>query len=180
MWDDKRLVRELKHNRPEALERIYMRYRDDMLALALSLAGNQTVAEDAVHDVFVAFARAGRHLQVRTNLKGYLLTAIANRMRSLARSRQRCARSSDEASLATHQTQGPDERVMATENSEVMEQALACLPADQREVIVLHLQADMTFRQIARSQGVSVHTAHSRYRYGLTKLRTLLNGEVDV
>jgi DNA-directed RNA polymerase specialized sigma24 family protein len=36
----------------------------------------------------------------------------------------------------------------------------------------------MKFRAIAKSQNVSINTVQSRYRYGLDKLRSLLNSEV--
>jgi RNA polymerase sigma-70 factor (ECF subfamily) len=52
------------------------------------------------------------------------------------------------------------------------------LPCEQREVIILHLQSGMRFRAIADSQGVSINTIQSRYRYGLDKLRSLLDFEV--
>ena len=55
--------------------------------------------------------------------------------------------------------------------------ALAELPYEQREVIVLHLHGELRFREIARYQGVSTNTVQSRYRYGLDKLRTLLKQE---
>ena len=43
----------------------------------------------------------------------------------------------------------------------------------------LHLQAQMSFRQIAEAQDVSINTVMSQYRYGLQKLRSLLNGELE-
>jgi len=54
------------------------------------------------------------------------------------------------------------------------------LPVAQREVFVLHAQARMSFRQIAQRQTVSVRTAHSRYRYAIEKLRSLLSKEVQL
>jgi len=56
---------------------------------------------------------------------------------------------------------------------------LARLPFEQREVVVLHLRAGMKFRQIAKLQDISVNTIKGRYRYGLSKLRSILNGEVE-
>ncbi|UCD53656.1 MAG: hypothetical protein JSW27_17745 [Phycisphaerales bacterium] len=44
--------------------------------------------------------------------------------------------------------------------------------------MVLHLQVGMKFREIAVSQDVSINTVRSRYRYGLERLRSLLNGTV--
>jgi DNA-directed RNA polymerase specialized sigma24 family protein len=55
---------------------------------------------------------------------------------------------------------------------------LAMLPGEQREAITLHLQGGMRFREIARFQHVPLKTAISRYRCGLQKMRSLLNGKV--
>ena len=57
--------------------------------------------------------------------------------------------------------------------------ALQELPYEQREVICLRMEMDMTFRQIAMRQSTSVNTVKGRYRYGMTKLRSLLNSEVE-
>ena len=56
--------------------------------------------------------------------------------------------------------------------------ALAELPYEQREAVLLHLQAGLRFREIARMQNVTAKTAWSRYRYGLDRLRSMLNGQV--
>jgi len=52
------------------------------------------------------------------------------------------------------------------------------LPYEQRETIALRLHGNLRFRQIAKLQNVSTKTAQSRYRYGLDKLRSTMNGEV--
>jgi len=44
--------------------------------------------------------------------------------------------------------------------------------------MMLHFQAEMTFKIIAKSLGISVNTVKSRYRYGLEKLRLFLDDEV--
>ena len=58
-----------------------------------------------------------------------------------------------------------------------MGRALAGLPHEQREVVMLRLYSGMTFRQIAALQGVPANTARGRYRYGLARLRRLLGSE---
>jgi len=52
------------------------------------------------------------------------------------------------------------------------------LPYEQREAIALRIHGNLGFRQIADLQNVSTKTVQSRYRYGLDKLRSTLNGEV--
>jgi RNA polymerase sigma-70 factor, ECF subfamily len=56
---------------------------------------------------------------------------------------------------------------------------MADLPCEQQEILILRLHENLKFREIARLQGVSVKTVQSRYRYGLEKLRALLNAEVN-
>jgi RNA polymerase sigma-70 factor (ECF subfamily) len=51
------------------------------------------------------------------------------------------------------------------------------LPYEQREAIVLHIQGPMKFKEIAKLQQTSVKTVLSRYRYGMNKLRSILNSE---
>ena len=49
--------------------------------------------------------------------------------------------------------------------------ALASLPAEQREIVILKLYHGMTFEEIGALVEISPNTAASRYRYGLEKLR---------
>ena len=57
--------------------------------------------------------------------------------------------------------------------------ALAALPGEQSEVVILKVFEGFSFREIARICGLSLNTAASRYRYGLEKLRSLLEGKHD-
>ena len=55
-----------------------------------------------------------------------------------------------------------------------VETALQDLPQEQRAVLHLKLWENLTFAQIGEALEISPHTAASRYRYGLDKLRDLL------
>jgi len=56
---------------------------------------------------------------------------------------------------------------------------MAEVPYEQREAVILHIKGRMKFREIAKLQGVPTSTSCARYRYGLDKLRSLLNSEVQ-
>jgi RNA polymerase sigma-70 factor (ECF subfamily) len=71
-----------------------------------------------------------------------------------------------------------DEPLVYSERCERLSRALAELPYEQREAVLLKVKQDMTLKQIAKLQGVSVSTVHGRYRYGLEKLRALLDSEM--
>ena len=63
--------------------------------------------------------------------------------------------------------------------SRQVSQALQEVPYQQREIIILRLYSGMKFREIAELHGVSLNTVQSRYRYGLDRLRSTLNGKVE-
>lgn len=178
MLEDKLLISKFKLGSSNALQRIYEKYKDDLLALAISLSRDKSVAEDVLHDVFVSFAEFADKLQLRTSLKSYLSSCVANRIRNIKRLENQQVTQSNEDSVDSG-IQGPDGLVISAELSRQVEQAIIQLPYEQQEVIILHLQSGMKFKTIAKFQGVSINTIQSRYRYGLDKLRSMLNGQVE-
>jgi RNA polymerase sigma-70 factor (ECF subfamily) len=166
----------LKRGDAGALQQIYEKYKHDLLGLAAALSNERTAAEDAVHDAFVSFVRLSPTLRLQTSLRSYLLTAVANRVRSLNRSVSRQALPGGSPDSVCEPP--PDETVMRNERVALLDWAMAQLPDDQREAVVLHLQVGMKFREIADSQSASINTIQSRYRYGLERLRSLLDGKV--
>ena len=186
MLEDKLLVWRLRHGSRGALCRIYEKYRDDLLRIAAGLLNESGTAEDVVHDVFTVFIRSATSFELTGSLKGYLTTCVANRARNVNRTKQRqktiridCMDGGmDKAAPLISTTKRPDQWVIYNEQFGRINNALDQLPYEQKEAVILHIQGRMKFREIAGLQDTSVKTAISRYRYGLDKLRSLLDGEV--
>lgn len=163
----------------EVLHQIYQSYKNELVTLAAALLYDKTLAEDVVHEVFVTLVRPEQRLQLRRSLKGYLFTAVANRARSKNRQTTRDNGVSLEQIAATKSNSSlPQAAAIFGEEFRHLSLALCQLPYQQREVIILRLYCGMKFKAIADMQGISPNTAQGRYRYGLEKLRSLLNGEV--
>ena len=176
---DKWLSLRFKQGSKTAFSRIYKRYRDDLLRLATSLLNEKPQAEDVVHEAFIALVEARESFRITGNLKGYLITSVVNRARNLNRNLNNRQRLHPDPNYLDRRQQRPDEWALCSEQYDRLRQALAGLPYDQREVIALHIRGQLTFQDIAQMQKVSIKTVQSRYRYGLNKLRVLLNGEVQ-
>ncbi len=179
MLEDKLLIFKLRRGNRDALRVVYEKYRDDLLRVAAGLLRERGQAEDAVHDVFISFVRVSGKFTLTGSLRGYLTTCVANKARNINRtmSRQRTV-SLDEIGPAVSNMIRPDEWIIYDEQFGQLCNAMAELPFEQREVIVLRIHGAMKFKEIAKLQETSVKTVLSRYRYGLDKLRSLLNGEV--
>jgi len=179
MVEDRLLVWKFKRGSKDALRAIYQKYADELLSLAGNLLDDKAAAEDVVQDVFVTFVQSIEKFRLTGSLKGYLATCAANRCRDYRRrSNRRQATVENKAQRASREAESPVQLVICSEELQKLSGALRELPDEQRETIVLHLHGGMRFRQIARVQNVSTKTAQSRYRYGLDKLRSTLNGEV--
>lgn len=178
MVEDKWLLWKLKQGDSAALCRIYEKYKNTLLGLAIALSNDKTIAEDIVHDCFVSFAQSANKLQLRNNLKSYLSTSVANRVRNLGRDKLRPVADVDELEIAGPQSDCPAHSAISKEQMRQINLALSQLPYEQQEVIALHLQSGLKFKEIAKSQSVSLNTIQSRYRYGIDKLRSILDGEV--
>ncbi len=178
MIEDKILVWKFNRGNKDAFRRIYEKYKDDLLGLAVTLLRDRSIAEDVVHDTFVSFAGTVGAFRLSGTLKGYFSTCVAN----LARDRNRLKAGQntelDETKETDTNSNGPLDYAIECEQFGQINKLLARLPYEQREVIVLHLHQEMRFREIAEALGVSINTIQSRYRYGLNKLRSKLNNVV--
>lgn len=157
-----------------AFARIYRKYAGQLLTLAAALLRDANAAEDVLHDVFVKFAQSDGTFRLSGNLHSYLATCVVNRARDVLRQRKGPGSLTDPFQRGHAVVAEPLEAMVSCEDSREIARALGGLPYEQREAVLLHVTADMTFREIARIQGISLRTAQGRYRYAMKKLRSML------
>ncbi len=177
--DDAVLVIRCRQGSSEALRAIYDRYRDSLLILAIALLRDVNTAEDAVHDVFVRFAEGAKSFELKGSLKAYLATCVANRARDFMRRQKRQAGAIVDMGDVPATLNEPGYGIECNEELLLLSSALAQLPHEQREVIALRIYMQMRFGAIAKSLGVSANTAKGRYRYGIKRLRSILDKETE-
>ena len=178
MLEDLRLIARLKKGKADALEQIYNKYEKDVFRLAANLLGDPNLAEDVLQDVFMKFIGSIDRFRLTGSLRGYLAKCAVNRVRDYQRKTKVRAAQSELPRTIKSDAPGPLQKIMDKEQQEQIGAALAKLPYEQREVVVLHLQANQTFRQVAKLQNVPVKTVESRYRYGLNRLQSILDDQV--
>jgi len=177
MLQDRRLIQKLKRGDGDALRVIYEKYRTELVTIAASLLREGSEAEDVLHDVFISFASGIMNFQLHGNLKRYLATCVINRVRDRARRKTFEVIEIDRLRQVGSGSPPPEQSVILNERTQMLVETLGRIPYEQREVIVLHLKGGMKFREIAVVQGVSISTVQGRYRYGLDKMRSVLNEE---
>ena len=155
------------------------RHGPAMLLLARQIVPLRADAEDVVQEAFVRFwTNRGR----ADDPVGYLFACVRSAALDWRRSGRRRERR-EEASARPVAAVAGDEPlfVAAAERAErraAIEAAVATLPENQREVLVMKVWAKLTFPQIGRALDIPADTAASRYRYALAKLREQLAEEL--
>ena len=136
----------------------------------------QAEAEDVVQDAFVRFWRKGSGARGGPAYLYACVRSVArDHHRSAARRRRRERVSYDHA--ASESFFELEDAPARQERQAAVEAALAALPAEQREVIVMKIWGELTFRDIGAVLSIPMNTAASRHRYGMDTLRRLLNEE---
>lgn len=155
-----------------ALGDLYDRYGRLVFRYALAILGADADAEDVASTAFLRLARQGKRAARIRDLRRFLIAAARNEAISVLRRRRRQREAVESAALFE-----PAPEAHAAADREVIERALAALPREQREVVVLKVYEGLTFAEIAQLVRVSPNTAASRYRYAVAKLREMLSDE---
>jgi len=144
------------------IEVSYREHGATLILFAKAITGETSRAQDIVHQVFLKLIENG-NLARAVDKKAYLFACVRN---AVLNEHKRGAR---QTSLDTEAWFSPADRDYAGEEN--LRRALGTLPDDQRQVVILHVWAELTFSQIGDLLGVSSNTVASRYRYALGKLR---------
>ena len=147
------------------IDLLYREHGPALLLFALAITGERSKAQDAVHHVFLRLLEKG-DLRRASDKKAYLFGCVRNTILN-ERKRQDRQRPLDDSAWFSP----PDQDYAGEQN---LRRALAALPEDQRQVVVLHVWGELTFSQVGDLLNVNANTAASRYRYALGKLRDLM------
>ena len=152
---------------PEWCEVLYQAKGPELLLYGRALGLSHGEAEDVLHETFLALMQ---QREPPAKPHHYCLRAFRNRALNYRRSLWRRLAREWESQRWFERSPGET----AAQGQAMC--ALAALPREQREVIVLKIWHQYTFEQIGGVLEISPNTAAGRYRYGLQKLRLCLKG----
>lgn len=145
---------------------------DALTRYACHLLGNRTDAEDAVQEAFVRAFRSLGVYEERERFRAWLLRILVNVCRTAAaRSRSRVDVPLDAASLVWESGENPLEAMALREE---LGYALAQLPGEQREAVVLRFGDELSFEEMSTITGAGISALKMRVRRGCDRLRALL------
>ena len=173
---DHAIIERVLSGEVDGYARLVDRHYDRCARIAVRMLGNREDAEEAIQDAFVRAFRALDAYEDRERFQAWLTRILVNQCRTvLARTRRR------ESVFTDHDPDALDRIAMPGEMGDAwpdLERALASLPAEQREAVVLKYADDLTYDEMARITGAGTSALKMRVQRAFARLRILL-GEVQ-
>jgi RNA polymerase sigma factor (sigma-70 family) len=182
---DNELVQLYVGGNEESLSVLLHRHRRKIFSSIIVVVKDQQLAEDIFQDTFfkvILTLKKGQY-----NEEGKFLPWVIRIARNLIIDHFRRAKKmppipvyvndeGEEVSVFSVLA-SPDDVAASTESKKFrknMRDLIACLPSDQREVVLMRTYYDMSFKEIAEFTNVSINTALGRMRYALFNLKKLI------
>ena len=144
-----------------------------MYRMAFSMVENADDAKDAVHQVFTQMWR-GKPQVARESVRGYLLAATRNQCLHLLRSRQLQRQMEHELQQDMAVSDSEERKELLQQLQQVIDDHLT----DQdRRVLSLHYEEDMTYSETAKVLGISASAVNKHITQSLAKIRKNLNAK---
>lgn len=180
---DSKLLVQYRNGNLQALEQLVERYRRPLFGFILNMMDRREEADDVFQEVWFRVIKSLDRYRDEKFLS-WLFRIARNLMIDRYRSRKPLV------SLAGENPDGPAmEAVIPDAGCTAAEQvaqrdavnriaaAVSSLPTEQKEVFLMRMEGEFSFKEIAGIQRVSINTALARMQYALTKLRGLLKDE---
>ena len=178
--DDAQLMLAYARGEMRAFETLYSRHRAALYRYLMRQARDPEIANDLFQEVWSRVIVNRARYEPRAKFRTFLFTLAHNCFidhcrRAKARPTGASIEDADAADLLPAEYESrPDARLERDESSARYRAALAALPAEQRDVYLLHEESDLSLDEIARVTGVGAETAKSRLRYAVGKLKAAL------
>ncbi len=176
---DKYLIDKFVAGDSVSFERLVLKYKDRVYTYILMIVKNQDLANDIFQDTFIKVMKSLRKKKYedRGSLISWIIRIAHNLIIDHYRKEKRLQTVSNTESEIDlfNSPKFSDyniEQIMMKEQVENdVKSLLDTLPDEQKQVVLLRLYGDMSFKKIADLTGVSINTALGRMRYALINLR---------
>lgn len=160
------LIDALKKNDEEAFEFLYQKYSHLVYHVCLQIVHDIDVANDLVQDTFIAIYEASARLDSNRNFKYYIVTIAHNKAIEYLRKQKEMIPFDEE--IVDDQV---EEKVYEENFASVMSRYRTILNDDELDIIVLHLEGGLRFKDIAVLKKTTLGTVTGKYDRGIKKIK---------
>ncbi|AWA30702.1 RNA polymerase subunit sigma-24 [Flavobacterium magnum] len=165
-----------------ALATLIKRHQSKIYGFIYSKVSDRDIADDIFQDTFIkviktlksnAYNEEGKFLPWVMRIAHNLIVDHFRRNKKMPMSRD-----TEEYSVFSYMSDNEpniEARMITNQIEKDLQKLIMELPDDQREVLLMRIYQDMSFKEIADLTGVSINTALGRMRYALMNLRKIID-----
>jgi len=180
--DDKQLVRAIVDRDADAISELFDRFSGMLTALSLRILNDPADAEEILQETFLqVWNQAVRYDPKRSSVSTWLVLISRSRSIDRLRSRQvklRTASAARQENPDIHTSPKGVGNVLMQERRRRLEEEMAKLPSEQRQVLELAFYGGMTQSEIAEQTRIPLGTVKTRTLLAMKKLRQALREEI--
>jgi RNA polymerase sigma-70 factor (ECF subfamily) len=175
MDDDLALLDRYAAGDREAFDELVRKHQKPLYSLLYRMVSNADDAADILQKTFVKAFTGISGFERRSSFRTWLYQIAINLAKNLYRDRSRAAQVSLD-DVVIRKDPKTLENIIRKETRERLYRALAELPEKQRLTVILRIQTQKTFEEIAGIMKCSVGTSKANYHHGVKKLKALFEG----
>jgi len=160
-----------------AMKVLFARHNVRVYRFALRLAGNATVAEDLVSEVFLEVWRQAERFEGRSQVSTWLLAIARYKALSALRSRSSEQLDDDTAAMMEDDSDNPEQALEKKDTSAALRKCLTQLSPAHREIIDLVYYHEKSIAEVAEIVNVPANTVKTRMFYARKRIAELLSAE---
>ena len=180
--DDATLVNNYIAGNEAALATLIKRHQSKIFGFIYSKVGDRDLSDDIFQDTFIkvirtlksnAYNEEGKFLPWVMRIAHNLIVDHFRRNKKMPLYRE--TEEFSIFSIMTDDTLTIENKLISDQVAKDLRQLVEELPVDQKEVVMMRLYQDMSFKEISEATGVSINTALGRMRYALLNLRKVID-----
>jgi len=171
---DEDLIRSMADGDKRAFKMLYVRHHVRVFRFGMRLAGNESIAEEVVNEVFLEAWRHAHDFKGRSQVATWLLSIA--RFKTLTECRRRSEAQLDEVAAAVIEdtSDTPSISMEKHQRSDILQKCLAKLSPIHREVINLIYYQGKKIEEVAQFTGAPISTIKTRMHYARSRMAELL------
>ena len=177
---DENLMLAYQTGNQQAFARLYQRYRQTLFAYLVKTLGQKSQAEEVYQEIWLSLIRQRERYTVSASFRTYIFCIAHSRVLDFYRQQGKLAANDsldEDFEMAACAYYEPHSQLEEQRLLERLQFCLTKLPDEQRAVMVLKLESELTLQSIAEQLNVAFEALKSRFRYAQKKLQQCLGVE---
>jgi RNA polymerase sigma-70 factor (ECF subfamily) len=169
--DEKAIIRKCLDGDPDSYSILVDRYKTTVYNVAYRMVGDADTANDLAQDsFFAAYAGLGR-FRFGSKFSSWLFSIVLNKCRDRLRLSKETVSIDDIAGLRPDPGISPEQAAAAHQSIDLLQRALAALPSDYREVLILKHIEELDYEEISAITGSGIPALKVRAHRGREMLK---------